>query len=155
MAFTTGRYTAVWNALAVGQTQEGFRISHQYMKRLIQGDKFGETPQDAVMRGMEVLVEARLLEWDAAAIQTLIFPYSNGYVVNSIGKLDVGGSMAKPFILTAMETNPGPTPASQTLGQAILQENFPVNLLFGPDLRDIPIRLRCYPFANGSFISGT
>lgn len=153
MGFTAGRYTATWNALAVGQSQEGFRVSHQFMKRLIQGDKFGETPQDAIMRGMEVLVEARLIEWDAAAIATLISPYGNLYTINGIGKLDVANNYAKPFILTAIDTNPGPIPLSQTLAKSILQENFPVNILFGPDLRDVPIRLRCYPDQNGSYVA--
>lgn len=163
MPFITGRYTATWNALAVGQTREGYRISHQFMKRLIQGDKWGETAQDAIIRGMEVTVEMTLIEFDAAAVQTLINPYTTGYAFAGIGKLDVGagGSTAfvKPLVLTAMETNPGPLPATITLHQTILHENFPVTLLQGPDLREVPIRLRAYPNASGtssaSFVSGT
>lgn len=95
----------------------------------------------------------RLIEWDAAAIATLISPYGNLYTINGIGKLDVANNYAKPFILTAVDTNPGPIPLSQTLARSILQENFPVNILFGPDLRDVPIRLRCYPDVNGSYVA--
>jgi hypothetical protein len=154
MAFTAGRYTATWNALAVGQTAEGINVQHQFMKRPIQGDKMGETVQDAIIRGIEVLARMRLIEWDAAAIATLIHPYGAAYQALAIGKLDVQNSFAKALVLTAVDSNPGPTPASQTLGQAILHENFPVELLFGPDLREVPVQLRCYPFANGSFVAG-
>ena len=159
MAFVTGRYTATWNALAVGQTREGYRISHQFMKRLIQGDKWGETAQDAIVMGMEVTVEMTLIEFDAAAVQTLINPYTTGYAFSGIGKLDVGGSFVKSLVLTAMETNPGPLPATITLYQTILHENFPVTLLQGPDLREVPIRLRAYPNIAGtssaSFVAAT
>jgi hypothetical protein len=155
MGFTSGRYTATWNALAVGQTADGINVSHQFMKRPIQGDKMGETVQDAIVRGMEVLARMRLIEWDAAGIQTLIHPYGAAYAIGTmVGKLDVGGAFAKPLVLTAVDTNPGPTPATQTLGQTILHENFPVELLFAPDLREVPVQLRCYPFANGSFVAG-
>jgi len=153
MPFTSGRYTATWNALAVGQTADGFRISHQFMKRMIQGDKMGETNQDGIMRGIEVLAEARLIEWDAAAIQTLISPYGSLYTNSAIGRLDVQNSFAKAFVLTAVDTNPGPIPASQTLARTIMQENFPITILFAPDLREIPIRLRAYPNDLGSFVA--
>jgi len=160
MAFITGRYTATWNALAVGQTREGYRISHQFMKKIIQGDKWGQTAQDAINQGMEVTVEMTLIEFDAAAVQTLINPYASGYVTAKIGQLDVGAGGAtanvKPLVLTAMEVNPGPLPATITLYQTVLHENFPVTLLQGPDLREVPIRLRAYPNqTNGSFVAAS
>lgn len=159
-SFTSGRYTATWNALACGQVKDGFRISHQFMKRLIQGDRWGDTAQDAIIRGMEVTVEFTVIEFGAAAVQTLINPYSAGYVFGGIGKLDVAGAFAKPLVLTAMETNPGPLPATITLYQTILHENFPVTLLQAADLREVPLRLRAYPNADAtaglsSFVSAT
>jgi hypothetical protein len=156
MGFTSGRYTATWNNLALGQTADGFRVSHSFMKRLIAGDKFGEAAQDAVIRGMDVSVEMRLIEFDAAAIQTLINPYSSGYTMgSSVGKLDVGSSFVKSLVLTAVDVSPGPLPATLTLYQTILHEGFPVTLLHAPDLREVPIRLRAYPGPTGSYSAGS
>ncbi len=156
--FISGRYTAVWNSLACGQSREGFRISHQFMKKLIMGDAMGETPQDAILRGMEVLVQADLMHANQAAIGTMLNPYGDGYAFDplKIGQLDVQNGFAKAFILTAVNTGTGaPVPASQTLLKAVIQENFPVGLLFAPDLREVPVRLRAYPAANGSFVSAS
>lgn len=156
MGFISGRYTATWNSLALGQTADGFRISHAFMKRLINGDWMGETAQDAIIRGMEVTVEARLLEFDAAAVQTLINPYGTGYAFgNVIGRLDVANAYAKALVFTAVQTNPGPVPATKTLYQTVLHEGFPVTLLKASDLREVPIRLRAYPGPTGSFEAGT
>jgi len=154
MAFTSGRYTATWNALALGQTADGFRISHSFMKRLITGDKWGETAQDAIIRGMEVSVEFRLIEFDAAAVQSLINPFGTGYAMGDhVGKLVVQNSFVKSLVLTAAQTNPGPLPLTSTLYQTILAENYPVSLLMAPDLREVPIRLRAYPGTTGSFVA--
>lgn len=148
--FVSGRYTATWNALSCGQVKDGFRISHQFMKRLIQGDKWGDTAQDAIIRGMEVTVEFTMIEFSAAAVQTIINPYTTGYVFGGIGKLDVAGAFAKPLVLTAMESPSGPLPATITLYQTIIHENFPVTLLQAADLREVPMRLRAYPNADAT-----
>ena len=154
MPFTSGRYTATWNALAIGQSADGFRISHSFMKRHITGDRFADTVQDSIIRGMEVNVEFRAIEFDAAAIQTLMNPFGTGYAMGDhTGKLVVQNSFTRALVLTAAQTNPGPLPATSTLYQTILAEGFPVTLLMAPDLREVPIRLRAYPGPTGSFVA--
>jgi hypothetical protein len=158
MGFTSGAYSATWNNLACGQSKDGYRISHQFMKRLITGDKWGDTPQDAIVRGIDVTIEFTLIEFDGAAVQTLMNPYGTGYTAGQIGRLDVGaggaGAFCKQLVLTALQTNPGPLPATITFPRTILHENFPVTLLQAPDLREVPIRLRAYPdLSTGAFQS--
>jgi hypothetical protein len=152
MSFIAGRYTATWNSLALGQTAEGLRLSHQFFKRLITGDAYAESPQDAVYRGAEVTAAFRLIEYDAAALPTIMWPYSATFLsMGVIGRTDVGSAIAKSLILTAMAGTPAAaTPASLTLPQSILQEGFPVEILFAPDLREVPLRMRVYP-VNGVF----
>ena len=153
MAFIAGRYTATWNNLALGQTAEGFRLSHQFFKRLITGDAFAEAPQDAVYRGSELTIAYRLIQYDAAAAQTLMWPYSATlFDMGVIGRTDVGSAIAKSLILTAVAGTPAAaTPATLTFPTSILQEGFPVELLFAPDLREIPMRQRIYPNSSGVF----
>lgn len=158
MSFIAGRYTATWNSLALGQTAEGFRLSHQFFKRLITGDAFAQAPQDAVYQGAEVTSQCRLIEYDAAAVQTLSWPYNATKWVNgTVGRTDVGSSLVKSLVLTAVSGTPAAaTPATWTSLLSILQEGFPVELLFAPDLREVPIRMRHYPNSStGVFATET
>jgi len=142
MAFIAGGYTATWNSLALGQTADGYRLST--------GDLYGETPQDAVIRGADLVVAMRLIEYSAAAIQTLKWPISTTkWTVESIGFLAVASSLAKELVLTAVSGTPAAsTPASLTVTKSMLHENFPVEVLFAPDLREVPLRLRAYPVSG-------
>jgi len=152
MSFIAGQYTCTWNALACGQTADGIRLIHQFFKRLVSGDAYADSPQDAILRGAEVTLAMRLIEYDAAAIQTIKWPYSaTKWQMGTVGRTDVGQSIAKQLVLTAVAGTPAAaTPASITLPLAILHENFPVEVLFAPDLREIPLRMRIYP-SSGLF----
>lgn len=153
-----GPYTATWNSLACGQSADGFRISHQFFKRLVTGDKFAEAPMDAVYRGAEMFANFRLIEYNAAAIATVMWPYGSFLTMGQVGRFDITGAsaIAKSLILTAVAgTEAADSPASLTLTQAIIAEGFPVELLFAPDLREVPLRLRIYPSESGVFGSQT
>ena len=150
MSFIAGGYTAVWNSLSVGQIAAGSRITHQVFKRLISGDAYAESPQDGVYRGGEVVIGFTSLEYDAAAIQTIKWPYSaTKWDLGTVGRTDVGSSLAKSLIFTAVAGTPAAaTPATMTFAKAILHENFPVEVLYAPDLREVPLRMRVYPVAG-------
>lgn len=153
MPFIAGRYTATWNALALGQTAEGFRMSHSFFKRLITGDAYAEAPQDGIYRGAELFMAMNLIAYDSAGIPTVMWPYAATFLdMGVIGRTDVGSTIAKSLILTALAGTPAATsPATLTLPNAILAEGFPVELLFAPDLREVPLRQRIYPSSNGVF----
>lgn len=144
--FVAGQYTATIGAspVSIGQVKEGFRRTHEFFKRLITGDNFAEAKQDAVYRGGDVHVQFTLLEYDAAGTATLIWPYGTFGDLGVIGVLDT--SVATPLILTAIAgTTAATRPATMTFPTCVLAEGYPVELLFAPDLREVPLRLRCYP----------
>lgn len=153
MSFIAGRYTMTYNALALGQTAEGIRLSHQVFKRLITGDAGGEAKQDAVYRGIDMFLAYQLLEYNAAGALAAMWPYAATLLdMGVIGRLDVGSSIAKSVVMTALAGTPAAAvPATITLPSVILAENFPVELLFAPDLREVPMRQRIYPNSNGVF----
>ncbi len=157
MAFIAGPYTATWNALACGQLASGFTLSHKFFKRLITGDNFAEAPQDSVYRGAEMHVDFTCIAFDAAAIQTLMWPVSaTRWDMGQVGRTDVGSAIAKSLILTAVAGTPAAaTPATLTALLSILAENFPVNILLAPDLREVPLKLRIYPSSLGVFATQT
>lgn len=153
MAFIAGRYTATWNSLACGQTADGFRMSHSIFKRLVTGDAMAQAPQDGIYQGAELFMAMRLIQYDSAALPTIMWPYSATFLdMSTIGRTDVGQSLAKSLILTAVAGTPAAaTPATLTLPNSILAEGFPVELLFAPDLREVPLRQRVYPNSSGVF----
>jgi hypothetical protein len=150
--FIAGGYTATYNAKAIGQAAQGYRISQQFFQRLVTGDSMAESPQDAVYRGMEMHVAMNLIEYGAAGIQDIMCPYATQWAMGQVGRMDITSSLAKSLILTAVAGTPAAaTPATATFLTSILAEGFPVELLFAPDLREVPMRLRVYPNAAGVF----
>ena len=152
MTFIAGRYTATWNALATGQVADGFRLTPQIFMRNITGDAGGDAVQDAVYRGMGIEIGFTIIEYDGAAVQTLIWPASATiYDMGVLGRLAVAGSMAKQLILTRVSSSTTATPASLTLPATMLKENYPVNLLMGNDLKEVPLMLRVFPNSSGVY----
>lgn len=156
--FIAGAYTATYNAKALGQTADGFRLSHQFFKRLITGDAGGDTPQDGIYRGKEQNLSMRLIEADKAGIPDLIDPYAatvgTPWTLGQVGLLDVYGagggapvSRCKSMVLTAVTGTSAATDtqATITLPLSIIAENFPIEILLAPDLREYPLRMRIYP----------
>lgn len=151
MSFICGKYSATLGASALGQTADGYRVSHSLFKRIITGDNFADTPQDAILRGAEMFVAARLIEYNAAGALNAFWPLAATiYDMGVIGRLD--SAVADSLVLTALAGTPAATvPATATFLLTTLAEGFPVELLFAPDLREVPLRLRVYPSASGVF----
>lgn len=150
--FIAGPYTATYKSMALGQTADGYRISHSFFKRLILGDSYAQTPQDEVYQGAEQFCQFRLIQYDAAGVKTVMWPYAAYLSVGQVGRVSVQQSIAGALVLTAVSGPPAQSvPATITLTNSILAEGFPVELLFAPDLREVPIRLRNFPTQAGVF----
>ncbi len=153
MAFIAGPFTTTWNALACGQAEDGYTTSHQFFWELIRGDSYGEAPQEGIYRGAEMDISWRAVDFSAAAMQTAFWPASATiYTMGVPGRSAVGSSMAKALVLTAVAgTTAATVPATLTLTNTILKENFPVDLVYAPRLRYVPIRMRVFPTSGGVF----
>ncbi len=159
--FVSGAYTATYNAKALGQTAQGFFLSHEFFKRMVMGDLFGDAPQDAIYRGRAQFVEYELIEALKAAVADLTDPYATSLgtllTTGILGQLDVGSTTCpgkvKPLVLTAVASTCAAAfgPVTVTLPLSILAEGYPVRVLYGPDLRTVPIRQRIYPGSGGVF----
>jgi hypothetical protein len=148
MSFIAGRYTATWNALAMGQTKVGYDIEFQRFTEDIIGDNYAQMVQDAINLGGEFTISTELIEYNAAAAATLMWPLSaTKYDTGVIGILDSGKWMS--LVLTALAGTPAAaTPATMTTARSILHPRFPVKFRLGPSLRTLPLRLRAYPNAG-------
>lgn len=154
MGFIAGRYTGTWNSLNVGQVADGYRLSLTAYFRPITGDGGGDVEQDAIYRGNGIEVAFTIIEYDAAAVSTLIWPGGGSlYSLGTIGQLAVASSMAKSLVLTRFSANTTATPASLTLPLTLLKDRATVQLLMASDLKEVPIALKVFP--NGSGVYGT
>lgn len=148
--FVAGPYTATYNGVALGLTTQGFTLSHEFFKRLITGDVFGDGPVNAIYRGRAQFVEFEALEAESTGVIALTEPYGAGtpLVSGVIGQFDqtVGDctGVSKALVLTKVSGSCA-TPATVSLPLAVLAEGYPVRALYGQDLRTIPLRLRIYP----------
>ena len=153
MGYITGQHTVLWDGTTVGET-DGINMDYVVHKRLITGDNQADTPQDAVHRGVELFLQMTLLEFNLAQVTKAMWPWGATFLDHDlVGKLDVG-SFAKAIVLTAVAGTPAAADASAdvwTFSTCILAEDFPVSILFTPDLRSIPLRFRVYPSSAGVF----
>ncbi len=162
-AFIAGGYTLTYNSKALGQMADGIRLSYEIFKRIITGHLGAQTPQDAVYQGQTRSSSFRLIEADSAGIADICYPYTstigNEWQLGVIGLLDVrgagGGSptpRAKSLVATVIAgtSAAADAAASLTLPLSILHHNFPVDILLGPDLKEIPMRMMHYPDMSAS-----
>lgn len=147
MSVIRGAYSATYNALAVGNTEVGFRMSYSYKGRNINFDAVGEVPVDVIFAGISLTVDFVAQEYDAAAIDILRWPF-NGIV----GTIDPAGlsmwQQAKPLILTGC-TN-GVDPQTITFYKAILAPDYDLDIEFSHKERPLPIRLMVLPVKYNS-----
>lgn len=149
MSYVSGEYTAVYNAKDLGQTQDGWRMEAQGGRKAVTTDRFGDMEVDGVYRGVNVMFEAVLKEWNATGMADLWWPYSTTLGrVGVIGRLEVQSLMVKPLVLTALAGTPAATvgPLSITATNAILEAEFAKNFNLNNEDRSIPIRIRSYPY---------
>jgi hypothetical protein len=147
--FIAGPYTATYRSLALGQAGDGFRLSHSFFKRLITGDSYAQAPQDEIYQGAEMFVSFRLIQYDAAGVGVAMWPYGNFLSMGSVGRVSKQQQLVGPLVLTAVSGTPAATtPATMSLTYAILSDGFPIELLFAPELREVPIRMRVFPHSG-------
>ena len=155
--FIAGGYTMTYNSKALGQTADGIRMTYELFKRIITGHLAGQTPQDAIYQGQSRTSSFRLIEADESGIPDLLFPYTatigDEWQLGTIGLMDVRGqgsgtptTRAKSMVLTAVTGTAAYNDAAATITLPLssLHENFPVDVLLAPDLKEVPVRLRHY-----------
>lgn len=146
MSVLSGPYTATWNALAIGQTVQGFEKAYASGARPINFDAMGETPVDMILNRMLMTVDFILAEADAAAVATLTWPWDA-----TRGKFPTAGkslfALAKPLVLTSCGVL---NPATITFHKAILAPDFQTRVLYSHRERYIPIQMLILPIKTGT-----
>jgi hypothetical protein len=147
MTVIRGSYSGTYNSLAIGNTEIGFRVSYSYKGRNINFDSVGDTPVDIIFAGLNMNVDFVAQEYDAAAIDTLRWPFDAIQ-----GNLSPAGLsmwlLAKPLVLTGCTT--GVDPQTITFYKTILSPDFNLDIDYSHRERPLPMRLIVFPVKYNS-----
>ncbi len=157
MSFIAGPYSVTYDSATCGQLVEGLTFSNVVHKEMIVGDNLARAVQDDVFQGIDVTSDFALMEWDNAKALLMYWPYGSTWLVAGVvGRVSKQQSLCKSLVLTAIAGTPAATaPASLTLPNSILHEEFPVQHIFKPAHRKVPLRFRHYPDLNSQTLVST
>lgn len=154
MTFVSGPYKATYgpvnNPKMLGLVEDGYTLTYRRAAETITVDAFGDTPANAINRGVSSMTISFILsEWDAQAAQAIYWPFSDtfGSLSHSVsgrstGKMDL--ALASVLTLTAC-TGATHSPTSIAFPYAILSPDFDVTHLFASRHRKVAIQMTIYP----------
>jgi hypothetical protein len=149
MTFIAGAYSATFNALPLGTTEDGFELSFNRIQEEIRVDQYRGLV-DAIHQGIDMTIRFTLTEANFVAITSLIWGWSgNNPLVDGALKSHTGqliSSFASALVLTPCAgTSADVAYNSVTFGKAVLATD-PVALKFASSLRRIPITMHVLPY---------
>lgn len=141
-----GEYTVTWNSVALGlfQGEDGYPtlVPMPRSKPINRTSKYGFTKIDSIHLGTDYTLEMVCMEaskaYSLSALSPL-WPFGLLGALGIIGLLKYG--LALPLVLTAVAgTSAAAAPATMTSAKAVLADDFQSKIVFGPDLRIVPLK---------------
>lgn len=152
--FCAGAYAVTWNGSAlglfVGDTQSPAIEVVPYGAPINNTDQYGRTKLGVIGQGSDAFFAATFTEWKAAILAALMGAQPAegrvGYVGNDYYDL------AAVLVLTVQTGTLAATagPATVTASKAIVAENNPYRIIYGPVLRETPFRMDLLPYLSSS-----
>jgi hypothetical protein len=161
--FVAGRMSATYNANDVGITRDGYGLTLDTEAEDIgETDAWGLSVIDSVYRGGNCFLQFTSVAYKTGSLQAF-WPYGGALAgpgvlgvlhdanqATPLAIAQLASNIAKAFVLTATAGTPAAAaPATLTATFALLARNAQGVLRFSSKLRDVPVRLRCYPFTSG------
>lgn len=151
MGFIAGPYTVTYNAKALGIVEDAPALEFTNSVDRITGDNLGDSLQDGVYRGGNCFIDMVLQEFNAAGALEAFWPWSD-----DAGEVGIIGKLLNDFDAALVLTAVAGTSAAAVGGwspftatHAVLAPGFPIRLLFGSRLRNVPIRFQLLPYDSG------
>ena len=156
--FAPGEYNMTYAGAPVGMvTSGGQHLKYRVAKKPIDDtSSYGQTRIDGIYRGMaDVQLLTTFKEWNAA-VKNIIWPYG---IVGPLGGFDgtlgviarLDSDLAQAITLTPVAGTPAALngPLTFVAAKAILSEANDIDILFGPDERDIPVLFNLLLYDSG------
>lgn len=146
-----GQYTVSYNGTSVGifQGEQGYPsiLFIPQSKPINRSDAYAWLKIDGLRMGEDYQFEGVLMEYLKGI--AALFPYG------VFGRQGVRGtlkySLAQALVLTAIGgTSASTSPATITASKAILADGHQAKLVYGPDVRIVPVKMDLLPYDQGS-----
>jgi hypothetical protein len=144
----SGPYTATWNGVGLGlfQGEGGLPTitSVGKAKGIASSNLYGLTQIDSIHLGRDMFFDAVLMEYTLGV--SALWPFDDFYGLGlPVGTLK--RALAQPLVLTAVAGTPASsTPATLTMSKAILADDHQGKIVYGPELRTVPLRMQLYAY---------
>lgn len=149
----SGPYTATWNSVAVGFTVEGYQLTVNFLKQMIdQTDLYGRTMIDTIHQGANARIRYDSRVYDSGNLGPA-FPYGAiGKIMTSTKPVGYNDrAHANAFVLTSTANTPAAAaPATLTAAKSHIAPDYPIELLFDSKSRQIPIQLQLIPYEGAT-----
>lgn len=158
--FIAGPYTATYNELDIGITEDGFDLDVTTFQEAIRGDNLGSSQQDAVYRGANQFLSWTSQQWGLSAVKLAYWPW--GTSIGHVGQVGVlSTNFAKQLVLTCVAGTTadktiqfggvnGAGPATLTASKCILAGDSQLKHIFSTRHRKIALRHQLFPYTDQS-----
>ena len=139
----------------MGITLNGFTVAHRVLREVLdRSDQFGRMTVEKFDQGIQVSL-AMVFHERLQAVMNIEYPWQTigPTGAQTVSAPTVGGQasdQAGQVILTVTAATPAATngPATMTFPKVILDEDFPVEMLYGPEHQTIPFRGEVMPYVS-------
>ena len=139
----------------VGICKEGYEVEQEIeLDDISENDAWGASVIDGIWRGGQCHMQFTSEEYKAGSLGAFWPLGSIGSFVTP-STLPIGvlaSTLVKAMVLTVVAGTPAaastPTLTTLTASSALLAKNFNGKLLMNSKLREVPVRLRLYPYLN-------
>jgi hypothetical protein len=148
-------YIGVDLGLMVGEQQAPATEMMAHGQLITNTHAFARTVLGVIGQGGEAFANMILMEWDPDVMATIWGATSGSVGTTSTDWFDYADELIFTYYGGTLAATTGPL--SRTCHKAVLQEDFVVREMFGPQLREVPLRFRLFPesIANYKFWTDT
>lgn len=154
MAITSiaGPYTGSYDGTSLGMMENGYFLEKIDLSEEVRADLHGSEIADLIDMGSDWYIDYVMQEYGAGALKALLAwqvaasasPTLGGR--GQPGRTAIGSGRAKSLVLTAIAGTPAASsPATLTASKAIIAPGHAARMLYGPSLRQVPMRQLLLP----------
>jgi hypothetical protein len=157
--FVAGPYTGAYGGTDLGVIERGFELELTSSADPIVGDNMGDAVQDEVYTGGNCFVNFTLQEYNHTTLLPVFWPFhATPGCMGLVGRMKWDLVPSPGLVLSAVNgTRAYNTaanyngPVTITFGKAILAADHTIRLLYAARHRQIPIRMRAFPYYGSSY----
>jgi len=145
----SGPYTATYDGASLGLFQgEGglpTLTSVGKAKGIASTNLYGLSTIDSIHLGRDMFFDAILMEYGKGI--RVLWPFGSDWLSLGMPVGTLKRALSKALVLTAVAGTPAAaTPATLTMSKAILADDHQGKIVYGPEVRTIPLRLQLYAY---------